>query len=303
MASSGAWSSLLAIRATCWASRLDCLFRQIGTRRQPVDAFRQPVQSRDHFAGRAILDQFLDLARQRRDARLDPLKGLRVETRLLHGRCRSDDGPRNLVQPLLDLCHRLGAAPILARKLVDGGGQSAHLLLERSQRQRFRQVADRLADMFQAAVQGGDLGVIGRQGRLFEIRSSKLVQRLSKSSQRRSTERTVSSRARFSSDPFTCSTSRRSMLMPRSSLRSESPWMASESRSNSAVRTAPSLPEPGCSKALDDVLAQALELAPQPRRHLMPSSSRSSCNSSAIFPRAAIRARDRARASFVGKRA
>ena len=63
----------------------------------------------------------------------------------LRRRGRSHDRARDLVEALLDQVERrVRAGRPAAREMVDRAGQRAHLVLQRAQRQRFRQVVDRL---------------------------------------------------------------------------------------------------------------------------------------------------------------
>ena len=129
---------------------LDGLVGQLAARRDFVDALRKQVEPVDHFAARAILDQFLDLMGERGDPRLDPLERLRVEMLRRHGGGRRHDRARDLVEPLFDhLERRIAGAVLLPREMVDRAGQRAHLLFERTQRQRFRQVVDGGVDLLE----------------------------------------------------------------------------------------------------------------------------------------------------------
>ena len=101
-----------------------------------VDAPRKLVQMVDDLGRRPVLGDFLDLVRERRDARLDALEGLGIEIGHLRGRGRCDDGARNLVETLFD--EREGfrcLALLLAHEMLDGAGKRADLVLERAQRQ------------------------------------------------------------------------------------------------------------------------------------------------------------------------
>ena len=129
---------------------LDRLVGQLAGCRDFVDALRQQVQALHHLADGAVFDQFLDLPRQRGDARLDPLERLGIEMRGRRGRRRCDDRPRDLVEPLLDdVERRAAAAVLLAREMIDRAGQRAHLLLQRTQRQQFGKAVDGLVDLLE----------------------------------------------------------------------------------------------------------------------------------------------------------
>ena len=123
-----------------------------------LDAVRQKVEPVDEIGGWLDVGEVLDLARQRRDPRLDPLEGFGVEIRRpRHGR-GSGDGARDLVEPGFQgfehvVADRTGLA---CRELVDRVGEDPHLVLERAQRERFRQIVDRVADLLEMPRQRGE---------------------------------------------------------------------------------------------------------------------------------------------------
>ena len=223
--------------ATWLASRSIAWSGSLPLRRDFVDALRQRGSGGRSPRRRAVLDEFLDLPGKRGDARLDPLERLRDRNAAIVAAAVEATIAREISSRRSSIRSkgRAAGAVLLPREMIDRAGQRAHLFLERTQRQRFGQVVDRVVDLFEALGQRLDCRIGARSRDCASKRSSNLLKRRSKSSQRRSTERTVSSRASESSAPRTCSSSSRSSLMPLSSVFSDSDWMAPESRSNSAA--------------------------------------------------------------------
>ena len=85
---------------------------------------------------------------------------------LLRGHGRADDGAGNLVEADLDLRKGLlGVAVLTLDEMIESAGQRAHLVFQRADRQRFREVGDRLTYQLDALRKRRQFLGVGRASR------------------------------------------------------------------------------------------------------------------------------------------